>query len=359
MNPAFSAAVVDRPELLTASWLSEVLGAEVTGVSCAPVGSGQMSTCYRLELTGAPELPRGLVAKLPVADEAARAFVGSVYRTEVLFYRELASTVAVRVPVCHHAAIGEDGVFTLLLEDAAPAVQGDQLAGCTPAQAAAAAVNLAGLHGPRWCDPKLLELPWMNVTGAEDARTLGEVYAPAVEIFIERFAGTLSDEDARTLRETTGHAAAFVLARSERFGPVHGDYRLDNLLFPPDPPGPSGSPEAGRGAVIAVDWQTLSLGHPVRDLSFLLGTGLSPQDRAAHERGIVARYREALTGHGVTGYSLEECFDDYRFAALQGPLIVVFGCAYGTPTERGDRMFLAMARRSCAMIRELGTLDLI
>jgi hypothetical protein len=73
----------------------------------------------------------------------------------------------------------------------------------------------------------------------------------------------------------------------------------------------------------------------------------------------VAAYHAALTGYGVEGYGLDECFDDYRFAALQGPLITVLGCAYGTRTERGDRMFLAMATRSCAAIRDLGSLGLV
>ncbi|QKW32615.1 hypothetical protein HUT06_24030 [Actinomadura sp. NAK00032] len=30
----------------------------------------------------------------------------------------------------------------------------------------------------------------------------------------------------------------------------------------------------------------------------------------------------------------------------------VLGCAYRTPTERGDAMFLAMAARACAAIRD-------
>jgi len=44
---------------------------------------------------------------------------------------------------------------------------------------------------------------------------------------------------------------------------------------------------------------------------------------------------------------------------LQGPLITVLGAAYGTRTERGDEMFLAMASRSCAAIRDLQSLTLV
>ncbi|MGH8967026.1 MAG: aminoglycoside phosphotransferase, partial [Actinomycetes bacterium] len=41
------------------------------------------------------------------------------------------------------------------------------------------------------------------------------------------------------------------------------------------------------------------------------------------------------------------------------PLITVLGTAFANSTERGDDMMVAMARRGCQAIRELGTLDLI
>ncbi|GAB2861908.1 phosphotransferase [Actinocorallia aurea] len=341
--------VVDSPELLDAAWLTAALGAPVTAVSATRVGSGQIGTCYRLELAGGPGVPSRLIAKLPAEDPASRAFLGSAYRTEVRFYQDIAPTVAVRAPKCHYSAISDDGTaFTLLLEDAAPSVQGDQLSGCDAAQAEAAARNLAGLHGPRWCDPTLLDHDWLGKVGEEEADLLGQAFVPAVETFISRFPGRLAPEDAATLRDVAASVVAWAVARPDRFGLVHGDYRLDNLLFPP-----SGA------EVTAVDWQTLSLGHPLRDVAFLLGTGLDPAARASCERDVVAAYHSELTAHGVTGYTFEACYEDYRFAAVQGPLITVLGCAYGTATERGDAMFLTMARRSCAMIRDLDSLSLI
>jgi aminoglycoside/choline kinase family phosphotransferase len=344
------AAVVDDQAGLTPEWLSEALGGTVTAVARRRVGSGQIGACYRLALEAAGGLPRRLVAKLASEDAAVRPFLASAYRAEVSFYRELAATVAVRTPRCHYAALAEDGAtFVLLLDDLSPAVQGDQLAGCAPEPAADAVANLAGLHGPRWCDPSLLDLPWLHAVSEDDAAGLGEAFGPAVETFVERFAGRLGDRDAGTLRDTADAMAAWILARADRFALVHGDYRLDNLLFPHPP---------GRG-VTAVDWQTLSIGHPARDLAYFLCTSLDPDDRAAHERTLVEAYRTALAGYGVKGYDPATCFEDYRFAALQGPLITVLGCAYGTRTERGDEMFLTMAARSCAAIRELGSLDLI
>ncbi|THV18731.1 DUF1679 domain-containing protein [Nocardioides caeni] len=342
--------MVTRIEEITPEWLSLALGYDVRSVEATPVGTGQIGTCHRLSLDGDATLPATLLAKLPAADPGARALLANPYRTELRFYREIAPTVAVRVPHASYAdGVGEDGEFVLLLEDLAPAVQGDQIAGASAAAVEDAVVNLAGLHGPRWCDPTLLDVEGLSLNGPDDAALMAELFGPAVDLFLANLGDALSAEDAAAVREIPAVIERWALARAERFGLVHGDYRLDNLLFPPD-----GSP-----GVVAVDWQTLSLALPARDLAYVIATSLDPAPRREAERDLVAAYHRALVGHGVASYSLEECWDDYRFAQLQGPLVTVFGQAYGTRTERGDAMFATMTSRCCAAIRDLGTLDLV
>jgi len=341
--------VVATLEGLTPAWLSAALGGAVESVTSEPVGTGQIGTCYRLRLTGSG-VPPVVLAKLPATDPGVRELLAGVYRSEVRFYSQLAATVAVRVPTTYYAAMAaEGGDFTVLMEDLAPAEQGDQLAGCSVAQAEDAVVNLAGLHGPRWCDPSLLDVEGLQINGPEDAAVMAELYGPATDLFLDGLGDLIAPEDVVTLRDVVAAIEAWALARAERFGLVHGDYRLDNLMFPP----------AGAAGVVALDWQTLSLALPARDLAYFLGTSLTPADRSAHERALVASYHRALTSYGVAGYSFEDCWEDYRFAMVQGPLVSVFGCAYGTHTERGDRMFAAMVARSCAAIRDLGTLALV
>lgn len=350
-----TAGVVDRPEGLTPAWLTDVLRAaghdvEVSSVRTQAVGTGQMGRSVRLHLEGAlGELPVTLVAKLPAEDETRRAMVAGIYRTEVEFYRSLAPTLSVRTPAMYHSELSEDHTrFVLLLEDLAPRVQGDQLTGCTPAMAEVAVDNLAGLHGPRWCDPTLADLEWLNAIDADGAAMVGAVTADATGRFLERYQGRISDADAQLLRSLPEVLPSWVLARAERFAPLHGDYRLDNLLF-------------GDGAdpVAAVDWQTVTLGLPGRDLAYFLETGLTSEHRRAHEERLVERYHDALRGHGVADHPAEQCWDDYRFGMLQGPLITIVGAAYGEVTARGDEMFLAMSARSCDAIRDLRTLDLL
>jgi hypothetical protein len=342
-------APVALVEGLTPSWLSAALGKTVTAVDTRPVGTGQMGACYRLAITGEPGLPATVLAKLPTPDAAMREFLAGSYGLEVRFYRDFASTVAVGIPQCYYAGIGEKGVFTVLMEDLAPAQQGDQIAGCTPAQAKDAVVNLAGLHGPRWCDPTLLALEGMNLPTAADGDMMDETFPGAVEMTLERLGSLVSPADAQTLRALAPLIGRWVASRPDPYAFVHGDYRLDNLLFPPEGPG-----------VRAVDWQVISLGLPARDVAFFLGTGLTAEDRRAHEKDIIAAYHRELARHGVTDYSFEQCWDDYRYAMLQVPMIVCYGCAYAAShSERGDRMFAAMNERGCAAIRDLETLALL
>lgn len=344
--------LISTAEEITLDWARAVFGSAVAEIDVTRVGTGQIGTCYRVRLTAPDhaEVPASVLVKLPAEDPAARELLAGVYRGETRFYSEIAPTVAIRVPATHLAACPGDGAeFTLVMADAAPAAQGDQIAGCSDAQALDAVLNLAGLHGPRWCDPTLLDIEGLTINGPDDAAMMAELFTPAVDIFVDGLGSLLDVDTVTTLREVAAVIGPWALGRAERFGLVHGDYRLDNLLFPPgDAPG-----------VIAVDWQTLSLALPARDLAYFTGTGLLVEQRRRLEQGLVEAYREELVSHGVSGYDDALAWSDYRYAMLQGPLVAVFGCAYGTRTERGDAMFAAMTNRACTAIRDLDSLALV
>jgi hypothetical protein len=346
---------VDTPQELTPAWLSDALraagnDATVSDVTFVPVGTGQMSGCYRLTLRyAAGDGPATLVAKLPSPDPQVAEGAGATYATEVRFYRDIAPTVAVRAPQCLCAVFSDEGKrFVLLLEDMAPAEQGDQIAGCTLEQAFDAVVNLADLHGPRWCDESLHRITGLAPFGADAAEGMGIGFGMAIEPFIERFHTPV--EDADVLRAFAPHVATWLAGRPDCFALVHGDYRLDNLLF---------ATAAGGPPCTAVDWQLIAVGLPTRDLGFFLGTGLGRDERVQHEHALVEAYHDALLAHGVDGYTPEQCWDDYRVGLFQGPLITVLGAMYATQTERGDEMFVAMTERCCAAIRESDALALL
>lgn len=352
-------AIPASPEQVTAPWLAAVLRAgghraEIDSVAVSAIGTGQTGATYRVAVryrTADAGLPESFVVKLPAQDDAVRDRVALSYRSEHAFYTEVADTVAVPLPRCYHCAIADDGAqFVLLLADMAPAIQGDQILGCTVAEARLAATALAGLHGPRWCDPAWLDFAGTVMPRPDEAgaRGLGDITKMAAQITIEKLGPRMSEADRETVVESAELIADWLLHSPDRFSLLHGDYRIDNLLFDPD-----------RTRVTAVDWQTLAVGLPARDLAYFIATSLHPAERAAHERDLVGAYHQALVDHGVTGYDAETCWQDYRLGMLQVPLISTLGFAFSTETDRGADMMLAMLQRGSQAIRDLGTFDMI
>jgi Ecdysteroid kinase-like family len=344
--------VAERVEDLTPEWLSLALQQRVRAVDAEPIGTGQMGSSWRIALTydGEPG-PASIVAKLAAGPPEVRAQVGMGFAKEVGFYTVLAPTLSVRTPHCLYGAITDDSAnFTLLLEDLAPATPGVQARSCTLEQAAGAVRNLAALHASRWNDGALHGHGFLTPVVPDRADQVAAILGPATEEFLARYGGRLGDEDAATLRASAEAIAAWAQVRREPFSVVHGDYRLDNLMFPPT-----------GGDVAALDWQSVSVGPPGRDLAYFVGTSFDAEDRRRHEDSLVAEYHSALVARGVAGYDLDRCHEDYRLGQFQGPLITVLGAVYATAerSESADQMFLAMITRSCAAIRDLGSLELV
>ncbi len=123
------------PEDVTPAWLGSVLNADVGDVDVTPIGTGQTGATYRVAATYTAErsdLPGSFAIKLSAQDDAVRERVALGYRSEVEFYSRIADKMRIPVPRSFHTDISEDGAdVVLLLADMAPAVQGDQIAGCT------------------------------------------------------------------------------------------------------------------------------------------------------------------------------------------------------------------------------------
>ena len=352
------AAFPRDPIEVHAAWLDDVLHAagrgahaRVTSIRPELVGTGQMGTSVRYALDwdrAEPTAPRSIVCKFASRDPTSRSTGVALrtYEVEVGFYRDVARTVAIRTPACHFADIDlATGEFVLVLEDLAPAVQGDQLAGCTVEQAALAMDELAKLHAPRWNDPGLATVEWLNRNATPEAHAFSEMLLPPLlGGFVERYRDRLEPHEIEIGERLMRNIGRFVRDRPGPRAVQHGDYRLDNMLF--------GTP-AGGAPLAVVDWQTVVGGPPVFDASYFLGASLRTDDRRRHETALVRRYHDALLARGVDGYSWDDCWLDYRRYAFGGFLMAIGASMMVVQTERGDEMFLTMLRRHGAQIVDL------
>ncbi len=114
-----------------------------------------------------------------------------------------------------------------------------------------------------------------------------------------------------------------VPADDGRVALVHGDYRIDNMIFD----------ESAPRVIAVLDWELSTLGHPFADLGYQCmqwrlpvgdaGRGLDGVDRAAlgipSEEAYVARYCERMGISGIPEWTFCLAFSFFRFAAiLQG-----------------------------------------
>jgi Phosphotransferase enzyme family len=338
---------------VTAEWLTDALvqagavrpGIRVDHFTTEPIGTGQMADTTRFTLGYAgtdgnanqQDGPATLVGKFASADEQSRAtgLALRAYEVEVRFYREVAARVDARVPLTFVAEIEpETGWFTLLLEDIAGGIQGDQMAACSPDVAAAVLDEMAGLHAPCWEAPELAALEWLNRGSPQADEMLIAMVQMLLPGFLERYADTMAPEHQEVCRFLAAHMPAYVAQRSGPRTASHGDFRLDNLLFQPGDPRP-----------VVLDWQTLIWGSAAADVAYFVGGSVCTEQRRAHEPDLLSHYHQALCRRGVRDYPLEQLRADTRRETFAGLIMAIVASMIVQRTERGDLMFLTTATR--------------
>jgi hypothetical protein len=337
-------------EDVTPEWLTRALrqagalhDAKVTGLETRRVGNGMFGDSVRFAITYDREeenAPASVVGKFASTDPTSRANGASVglFETEVNFYRSFRPTVAVRSPQPFFADIDpETKEFTLILEDMTPARGGDQITGCSVEDAEHAMDQAAALHGPRWADPALKDIPWMN-RGGDTRGMLFYGFQGFLSQFRERYDDVLEPEYMAECHRLGDKIAKYFAPRPAPPAPQHTDFRLDNMLF---------DAKGGDVPLVILDWQSIGVGSGMLDVAYFIGAGLLPDVRRTHETALVERYLERLRSYGVAGYEGDAAWLDYRLGILQGVFTAIFASVITGRTERGDRMFMTMARRHC------------
>jgi hypothetical protein len=349
---------IERPSDLTAEWLTATVRAgNVAEFTVERIGTGQMSECYRIGLTYSDVdaasgiegscRPASVVLKVAATDPVSRqtGLALGLYEREVRFYHDIAPRLGGAIAPCYHAAINiSTGVFDLLLGDAGLAVVGDEIAGATTEQAYLAVTELGRLHGPLLDDSALADAPWLNRESPLSQAMVTPLYAGFVERYGNQIAPAHRTVCERLIAAFDGYVAQEA-SRAGIQGLVHGDYRLDNLLF-----GTSGADRA----LTVVDWQTVSRGPALTDLAYFLGCAVPVHDRRAHYDALLQAYHQALGPDAAV--SLAEVREGVRRQSFFGVMMAIVSSMLVERTDRGDRLFMTMLERHCEHVLDTDAL---
>jgi hypothetical protein len=304
--------IPETPGDITAPWLSNALGREVTTVTAKNLGEGVgvMAEVTRLHIAYGDGVdgPATLIAKTQSPADSNRELASTFgfYARELAFYQHVASDLDLRVPTCHFATGAPGGApFVLLLEDVADARQLDQMAGISLADTEAVIDEIAKLHAHWWDSPELDSLDWLPPMNNDLYKGFGQVLPDLSGLLKQQWGDRLDPAGMPWLDAITGRYTEILdwLVASSPVTFCHYDLRPDNILVEPT-------------GICVLDWQLAVRNRGAFDIAYFLGQNVPTEFRRSHEQTLVRRYHDAISARGVTGYSFDQCFDDYRSSML-------------------------------------------
>ena len=360
-------SVPNTPKNITPQWLTEALCSTgklrnivVTSLCIEPVAelacAGQLARLHLNFSQPQPILPRTLVVKLHASDEPIRAKTRPFKpdKHEILFYQQLANETPLRIPHCFYSAMNiSDGKYVRILEDLTPAKVGDQIRGSTAKETALALRAIAGFHAYWWKNKKLEEFDWLTDSPADSNAVnpwVLDQYRKAFPIFVDKVKALLTDA-----AKAFGEQLPEQLTAKSQFGKsprtlVHGDFRLENMFF---------GTSLGESSFAVIDWQDISRGEGVWDVAWFIGGCLqTTSERQTEERQLLKIYHETLRANGISEYTFEACWEDYRLAMsryfVQAVLMVA---SLNRENSRENNLAQAVSKRFIAAITDLGLID--
>lgn len=337
--------LLQRLDEIDADWLTAVLrsagfdDARVVDFAMTPIGNGNVSDTVRIDLSNVAgsSAPASVVCKFRASSEAAHSHgisSGSYYR-QTESYRVIGQSC--RTPHLYWLAGGSDNI-NLVMEDLSRISRaGDQIAGCGPADARAAIIELARLHRAFFPMAATAQPDW-SMSMAATADYWNTAIQRALPIIREHVADRLTASELSTVEEGCSIAHRWYSLPVPRGTLTHGDPRVDNILFI------DGKAAAAGPQAVLIDWQLTGWRNPMYDVGYFLSGSVSIADRRAHERDLLSHYADVFG----PGYPLTTIAEDYRLQVLSGLMTTIASYSLVPLTPKYDALLLALIRRNLA-----------
>jgi len=312
------------PDEITPAWLamalrSKGLEATVNFLAIEPLGGGYVGETVRIRPVyehPAKELPATLIAKFSHPDVNLRQALLWAYEREDFFYKTLAQQVSLITPTCFFSAVNTETFCSiLLLQDLAHLRRVDRVQGCGLEDAQTVLTHLARHHAQWWQDPRLPKMEayikpinerWMETDEAQ-LELLKTDWARFTEVIPTLLHNSYLPASFLAMGARTFDQLLYLydqLAASP-FTLQHGDTHLDNMMFAAD---------GNDHPLTTLDWQLIGYGPGVCDITYFMIWSVPVSLRRQAEHDLLQTYHATLVESGVTDYSFEQCWRDYRLS---------------------------------------------
>ncbi|KAI0385675.1 kinase-like domain-containing protein [Hypomontagnella monticulosa] len=337
-------------EEITATWLSQVLGAKVASIKLNNITHGTASKLYiAVNYDGGADADLATPRPTQICVKGGfnpvflqqMPWVVMIYRREVEFFNQVAPILDhMEIPRCWWAGYNSTQGIVIMDDLAAQGCEFGNPTQVWPVSRVLAGVEqLAALHAKTW-GVRPEDYPWLTSDYDQAILTLMETFDTVV-----RGPGRPAIQDyLKDQKRVTAALKKHYASRNPKFQCLlHGDAHTGNTYI-------------DKGQPRFLDWQMIHIGSAFHDVAYFIGGALSIEDRRAHEWKILDHYISTL--HGLGAPDLSSTQDDvsceYRKSFLSG--IGWIMCPY--EMQPLDCVH-AMAARYAAALDDHKTLDLI
>ncbi len=339
---------IAHADAMTPAWLQSVFqhaGLDMPRVSMVahqPIGHGNLADTRRAVITynaNAEKAVTSVIAKLTHASSAVLDLAQhyGVYEREAKVYDFFGASPPLPAPRAFFSKAGEGGrSLNLILEDLSTRTRaGDQIKGCSIPEAQSVIDSFARLHAAYWNDAALKNADWLY-RRARWADAVEASYPAAATIMRGRLTGRAAPQILDKMDRFSPHAGAMTRAFASGPALVHGEPRVDNILFEDTSAGP---------IAWLIDWQFADLASPMFDTAYFLSGSLLTADRRTCENALIERHQRAIAAAGHA-YTLDDARRDYA-AALPFALFTTVGAALAIPAgPHADLLLLTLLERN-------------
>lgn len=347
---------------ITPEWLTTVLtrsGAlehgNVDSVAVENSDERELSTNFRLILTYAPDargsMPTNLFLKLVNTDMGDEFFGPSEVDYYVCDYVDVPDVPILRA---YNAVYSEEqSRYHILMDDLSDTHIAAEFKTPTLEYALTLAERLAAMHA-HWWGKKRLADGHHPIHSPDHIMRFADVNRPGAGHIIANASDHLKPHWPSVILDFYAHHPQKMIDRAQHldsFTVIHADPNQSNILVPRNDHRP----------IYIIDRQpynwSLTTWLGVYDLFYATGLRWDVEIRRQLETLMLQHYHAGLIQRGITDYSWDQLFEDYRLCVAMG-IYVATGWCRGNFNSRGFDIWMPMLQRTLTAIDDLDCANL-